>query len=50
MRDDETPSPERSEPGRAETPYEPPRAEEVASEGQAATAAWIGTGGDAMDN
>lgn len=46
MRDDETRTPDASDPGPPETPYEPPRADEVASEGQAATAAWIATGED----
>jgi hypothetical protein len=34
------------EPSEGDGPYEPPRAEEIASEGRAATAAWIATPGD----
>lgn len=43
MRDDDPRSSQDAEPAQPETPYEPPRADEVASEGQATTAAWIAT-------
>lgn len=43
MQDDGTRSSQEPDAEPPEAPYEPPRADEVASEGQAATAAWIVT-------